>query len=294
MGKTKTKARKTRDETPKRLLAAISYTKISLVFLAAGFGLLLLFIFNAGEPGTHGIIDKVYFVLLIPFALSTAVFLFKVVGAKAAFKGKVWGGVLELGGSAVVFALILVLGFKLVPDTKPFDFTVILRDARGSSVLKGEGELKIILNNDIRTKKIDENGSVDFKSIPAPFKNKEVPIELDAVGWQFDNGKPSRLCVLKGNHAYLTIERDNSLCCISGTIIDEDGNFVSGAIVTIKGISTKTDEKGRFTLELPSEKQEVEQLLTIQKRGYKTHALIIDSRSQSDVRVSLNKEEIGG
>ncbi|NIM80919.1 MAG: hypothetical protein GTN82_27005, partial [Candidatus Aminicenantes bacterium] len=45
MGKTKTKARKTRNETPKRLLAALSYTKISLVFLAAGFGLLLLFIF---------------------------------------------------------------------------------------------------------------------------------------------------------------------------------------------------------------------------------------------------------
>jgi hypothetical protein len=78
MGKTKTKARKNPDETPKRLLAALSYTTISLVFLAAGFGLLLLFIFNAGELGTHGIIDKVYFVLLIPFALSTAVLLFKV------------------------------------------------------------------------------------------------------------------------------------------------------------------------------------------------------------------------
>ncbi len=210
------------------------------------------------------------------------------VGAKAAFKGKVWGGVLELGGSAVVFALILFLGFKLVPDTKPFDFTIILRDTQGSSVLKGEGELKIILTNDIRTKKIDENGSVDFKSIPAPFKNKEVPVELDAVGWQFANGKPSTSCTLKGNHAYLTIRRDNGLC--SGIIYDGELNPIEGAKVTIKDISTETDENGRFTLRIPLEKQAPKQRMTVQKKGYKSYTLDVYPGSKSKVRISLRKE----
>ncbi|MFC2145750.1 hypothetical protein ACFLRT_00140 [Acidobacteriota bacterium] len=287
----KIKKRKTQNELPKPLLAALSYTKISLIFLAAGFGLLMLFIFKADKLGKNGIIDRVYFLLLIPFALSVAISLFKVVGAKAKFKGKVLGGILELGGSAVIFCLILLLGFKLMPDAKPFDFTIILRDAQGKTILRNKGEIKIILQNDIRTKKIDENGSVDFKSIPKGFKNSKVTVELNAPGWQFANGNVSILCTLKGTNAHMTIERDKSLCCISGTVVNEEENLVAGARVRIKDITTETDENGWFTLKIPPEKQAAKQFLTIQKEGYKTNSSFVYPASKSEIIISLTKKK---
>ena len=75
------------------------------VFLAA-LGILLIVIFKA----------NVFFILLIPIALSSVLILFKVVGAEAWFEGKVWGGKLKLGGTIAVFILIMVMGIKLIPD----------------------------------------------------------------------------------------------------------------------------------------------------------------------------------
>jgi hypothetical protein len=287
----KMKKRNSQKQLPKLLLAALTYTKISLIFLFAGIGLMTLFIFKADELGKNGIIDHVYFLLLIPFALSVALFLFKVVGAKAKFKGKVLGGILELGGSAVIFGLILLLGFKLIPGTKPFDFTIILRDVQGKTILRNKGEIKIILQNDIRTKKIDENGSVDFKSIPKGFKNYQVTVELNAPGWQFTNGSVSILCTLKGSNTLMTIERDNSLCCISGTVVNEENNLVAGASVRIKDLTTETDENGWFTLKIPPEKQAAKQWLTIQKEGYKTNSSFVYPASNSEIIISLAKEK---
>ncbi|NIM13295.1 MAG: hypothetical protein GTO45_14380 [Candidatus Aminicenantes bacterium] len=230
---------------PMRLLNALIYTKISLTFFAIGLvGLIMLVFFKGQELGTNGMIDRLYFILLIPLALGTVVQLFKVCGAEAWFEGKVWGGTLKLGGSVAAFALILFLGFELLPENNPFDFTIFLKDSSGKTVLKNNGLIKISLASDIRTKKINENGSVDFKIIPPYLQSKSVQVELEAKGWQFTNGKVSTDCILKGNNATLIIERDNSLCCVSGTVLDDDGNFVVKAKVTIKNISTETNENG--------------------------------------------------
>ena len=197
-----------------------------------------------------------------------------------------------MGGPVVLFLLVIVLGFKLVPETKPFDFTIFLRDVDGKTVLKSEGAVKIILDNDIKTGRIDENGSVDFKSIPVKFKNAKVPVELEIdYGWQFANGKTAADCILKGNNTTITIERDDSLSIISGTVTDEEGNFIVGAKVIVKDIVIFTDENGRFTIEIPLEKQDKKQTLTVQKEGFEKWEESVHPASKPEIPIILIKKQ---
>jgi hypothetical protein len=271
----------------KHPLSPLAYAIISLVAFIIGIGLLLLFIFKADDLIAQGINEKVFYVLLLPLGLSAAAFLFGAMRSYARYKGKVFSGVLELGGPVVLFILVAAGGFTLVPGTGPFDFTIILLDSTPKTVLKSQGEIKIIIGNDIETDKIDENGSVDFKSIPAKFKNKEVPIQINAPGWQFTNGKTSTQCKLEGNRALITIERDSSLSTIAGLVLDEEKNSIVGAKVIVKDIITHTDENGRFTIRIPPEKQEEKQSIRVQKQGYENFDDFVYPASKQEIEIVL-------
>ena len=64
------------------------------------------------EGGAQG---QIFYLLLIPWALSSAAFLFGAMRSFANFTHRRLGGFLELGGPVVLFCLVLVGGFKLVP-----------------------------------------------------------------------------------------------------------------------------------------------------------------------------------
>lgn len=199
----------------------------------------------------------------------------------------------EWGGPVVLFIPLLLLGLNWGAPAAPFDFTVFLRDAGGTAVLTSEGKLKIQLDREIKTGAPDENGAVDFKNIPAKFREGEVTIELAAVGWQFANGKNTRPLVLKENNATLIIQPDDSLCCISGTVTDSEGRFIAGAEVVVKGIACTTGEYGRFSLRIPPGKQEKELKLTVQKQGYETRTTTAHPLDRSDIEIVLVKKGEG-
>ena len=276
----------------KQPLSPMAYTVISLIAFIIGIAILLLFIFKAEDLIAPGIYEKVFYILLFPMGFSAAAFLFGAMRAYAIYSGNVLGGRLELGGPVVLFLLVIIFGFTLVPDTRPFDFTIFLRDVDGKTVLKSEGAIKIILDNDIKKGKIDEEGRVDFKNIPVKFKNANVPVELEIdYGWQFANGKTATDCILKGNNTIITIKRDASLSIISGTVTDEEGNFIVGARVMVKDIFIFTDDNGRFTIEIPPEKQEKEQTLTVHKQGFEKWEEFVCPASKPEIPVILIKKQ---
>lgn len=267
-----------------------AYALISLVSFIIGIVLLLLFVFKAEELISRGINEKVFYILLLPMALSAAAFLFGVLRSYAKYRGKILGGILELGGPIVLFLLVIILGFKLVPDTAPFDFTIFLRDSNGETPIGLKGQVKIRISNDLKIDDIDENGEVNFKNIPPKFKNVEIPIEIDISGWQFANQKRAATCTLKGNNVTITIEKDELLCCISGRVIAPDGNFVAGAKVIIKNIEAQTDENGWFTIKIPPGKQEKKQLLIVQKEGYETWRSDVYPELRHEIPIKLTKK----
>jgi hypothetical protein len=267
------KKKKNRDAALKPLkqpLPAWAYVRISLAGLLIGIGLLFLYIFKAPDLVNQGIEKSVFYVLLLPLGLAAAAFLFGAMHAYARYTGKVLSGRLEIMGPAVVFFLVIILGFVLIPGVQAFDFTLFLQDAEGKTVLKSQGMVRIIFDNNAVTHRVDEYGAVNFKGIHPKFMNQEVPVELEAEGWRFINHKVSTTCRLKGNNAGLTIER-YGLDSLSGTIMDEEGHFIPGAKVAVKDLVAFSDENGWFSLEIPPGKQEEKQMVAVQKEGYQPY-----------------------
>jgi hypothetical protein len=277
-------------QQPEKPANIFIHSFIAIVLIVIASGLMMIFITFAKDLVANGIIERVYYFVLLIFAIAAAIILFKVLGSTASFKGKKGGGILKIGGPAVVALIIIILGFKLPSNPTPFGFTIFLRDEAGKTVLINKGSIRVNFSDDPKTETIDEHGGVDFKGIPANLRNQEVTVELDAPGWQFINGKVSTPCKLEGNNAVLTIERDNSLCCISGTVLDDRGNGIPGVRITVKSISTVTDESGWFSLTIPKEKQAETQRLTIQKEGYVTRTSNASPGTKAEAGIVLEKK----
>ncbi len=229
--------------------------------------------------------------LLFPLGISTAAFLFGAMRGYAVYTGKVFSGRLELTGPGVVFFLVIILGFYLIPENHPFNFTMYLQDGEGKTVLKkDQALLRILLDNVSVKKETDENGAVDFKEIDPKFKGSTVPVELEAKRWTFANGKMSTTCVLKGNNTVLVIQRDGSLSKLTGMVTDAEGRFIADAKVVVKGIEANTDTNGWFLLNIPPEKQEEKQMVTIQKPGYKNKLEYVYPGHKTNLVLILERE----
>jgi|GEM_PF-4172021 len=167
---------------------------------------------------------------------------------------------ISAGGALAVFFFV----FKYNPafiDTSDkclTDLTIFFVSAEDNTVFKNEGKVIMQIENDKREEFIDYKGTVTFKQISI---NKDsVSVELITNGWQFTNGKKTiKLLLKKGNSPTLKIERDNSLCCVSGSVRDNNNNLLEGIKVRIGDINTQTNENGRFHIEIPKQFQKESQ-----------------------------------
>jgi len=106
-------------------LCAAKYAIIAAVGLAVAIGFTFFYVRVAPSLNFSGEQDRIFYLLLIPWALSCAAFLFGAMRGYARFAHKRLGNSLELGGPVVLFCLVLVGGFKLVPSgPDTFDVTV--------------------------------------------------------------------------------------------------------------------------------------------------------------------------
>jgi hypothetical protein len=111
-----------RRSTDNRRISLYAFISLASFFCAAA---LLAAMIGKADALTHlGLIGHVYYPVLVIFGLCSAVFLFGVLQSYAAYRGRHFGGVLEMGGPAVIFALVIVGGKVLVPDAQTFSIAV--------------------------------------------------------------------------------------------------------------------------------------------------------------------------
>jgi hypothetical protein len=287
---------KPKEESPKiphprkQPLPAMTYAFISIVCLIMGIVLLLFFVYKANDLMASGISKMVFYVLLIPLGLSASGFLFGAMRSYAVFSGNALGGVFELGGPAALFALVIIGGFKLVPENAPFDVTIFVHGSGGKQdvVLSTVGKVVMDINSDRRESQIIGNGSATFKNISAEFRNKTVPVSIVAEG--FELAHKQKECTLSNDPIYLEVTRDKSLSQITGKVYDEEGNLLDSVMVSTVGIETFT-QHGSFTISIPLEKQQEEQSLSIYKKGYKASSDIkAYPRSKQEIKIILERK----
>jgi len=247
----------------------LPYALIALASFLCGIGVLGLMLWKAEALTRLGLIGKLYYIVLFPLGLCAAVFLFGVVRSFARYKGAQYGGTLELGGPIVAFVLVIGGGFVLVPKPpSTFPLTVYVHGDAGQHdlVLRNSGRVFVDLDGDRRSESIGENGQAYFPAIPDRFRGQDVPIWVDAKG--FEPTIANQKARVDGASLYLPVRRKSGH--VSGRVQDQDGNPIANADLTMAGLSGHSDVSGHFEFIIPGEKLEQEMDLQAVAPGHRT------------------------
>jgi hypothetical protein len=149
----------------------MSYAVIAAVGLVLAVGFTIFYIYQVPKLVESGAQGQIFYLLLIPWALACAAFLFGAMESYARFTYKHLGNFLELGGPVVLFCLVLVGGFKLVPAAPAtFDLTVRAHSADGRDAMITSGKVTLDLDNDRRMATLGSTGEAEFKGIRRNFE----------------------------------------------------------------------------------------------------------------------------
>lgn len=227
-------------------LSATAYAGIALVGLLMGVGLLLFYVYQVPKLVESGSQGQVYYLLLIPWALGCAAFLFGAMRSYARFTHKHLGNALELGGPVVLFCLVIFGGFKLVPAApETFVLTVRPSSADGLTPIINSGTLIFDLGEDRRQATIEPNGEAVFKGIPSKVKEGAIKVIPQVSGYETTMQEVK----LTGNTLELHLVRAHPVTLLTGTVepVPGPGEHLT---IMVEGQDAKTspDEFGGFKL----------------------------------------------
>lgn len=224
---------------------------LSPLMLLGGFSCVALSIYEREKLSSYGLLASIYFLGLILIAGFIAIGIYRINPEKSSFSGKFCGGHLKLRGSAVIFFVIMAIGFKFAPTTDSFAVTIFVHGPGGQHdlLLRGEGKVALDLREDRRYEAIDEKGAAHFLGIPAISRGKEAFISVEANGFEL-NGQNS--IKLDSGSIYLPIRKKDGI--FRGSVFSELGNEIYNAVINIEEFATETDENGQFVLKVPGER----------------------------------------
>ncbi|HXJ41532.1 MAG TPA: hypothetical protein VNH18_19795 [Bryobacteraceae bacterium] len=179
------------DANPSGRLTAVQAAKFAFILLVSSALLLLLWAWLISRLTAFGVALQFYYVILVTLGAFAALITFGVLTAVAHYESKG----LTLSGSAVVFLLVIILGYKLVPQVDVFNLTARLRDAQGNAPASGTATL--LLGSDQRAVLIGGDGQAEFKQIPLKFRPIRTKFELHSAGYRLTD--PAHLYDLRSD-----------------------------------------------------------------------------------------------
>ena len=109
--------------------------------------------------------------------------------------------------------------------------------------------------------------TITLKSRPGYYRGRKLPVifhatYFDTIRTEFDLGYGL------SKDAILYISRNSIFGLFAGQVIDDEGNPIAGASVSVRQNKVTTDSNGAFRIVLPSAEQAQEQAILIEKDGY--------------------------
>ena len=231
----------------------ILYALVSLGSFLLALVLIALMIWKADALTRFGLVGHVYFAVIVVLGLVAAAFLFGVLRSHASYRGQHLGGVLQLGGPAVVFALVVVGGKVLVSDRTTFPLTVYVQDPRRPQeiVLRNSGEVFVDLGGDRRHVPIGDQGQAYFPAIPANFL--EQPVRVGIESDKFESVEPNKTLKLGESGVYLAVRRKDGR--IYGRVDSKEPSCLPHAEVRVAGQVASVDpNSGQFEVTVPGDR----------------------------------------
>jgi hypothetical protein len=228
----------------KQPLSAAKYAVIAAVGLAVAISFTFFYIRLAPSLNSSGDQDRVFYLLLIPWALSCAAFLFGAMRGYARLTHKRLGSSLELGGPVVLFCLVLVGGFKLVPSSLD-TFDIAVRASGPDKPLITSGEIVLDVGGSLQHQRIGPDGEATFRGISARMKGASVRVLPQVEGYE-QAWVPEKL---EGATINLALTATHPTIVLTGSIIPPS---IQGTTIRIvvdgQQDEAEPDSYGRFRI----------------------------------------------
>jgi hypothetical protein len=258
----------------------------ALIFLGAFFccvAVLFVLIAYAGKLSKYGLLQPVYYLVLVLMGLAAAVFLFGVLPSSASWAGKILGGKLRLSGSIVGAVLVVIGGYYFIPKPTFFPLTVYVHGNGGPQdiALRNTGRVFLALGPEISSESIGENGQAVFPRIPADFRGQQVPGWIESDDYEALN----TTVTIAGSSVDLIVKKKIKLFRLAGTVLDKQGKPLPGVHIALPKchLDATTKSDGRFEFQVTADGQEMVDL-TAEKEGYQIIRL---SPTLGDTEVSF-------
>jgi hypothetical protein len=229
----------------------------------------------------YGVQGQVFYLLLIPWALSCAAFLFGAMKSYARLTYKHVGNFLELGGPVVLFFLVLLGGFRLVPPA-PETFDLAVRAHSKDSPLLTSGQITLDLPG-LPHADIGPDGEANFKGISARLRGTPIRVLAHVDGYEQKWLVPN----VKGNVFDVELDTAHPITVLRGSLVPPPGTAETIKIlVDGQEGETSPDEIGRFKLDVSGKAGD-----RIRLRVYNGEKLVYDDYQVLPGPVTLNLQK---
>lgn len=226
-----------------KALSATAYGVMALVALIAGAALLVYYVWEVPHLEAS-VRNQVYYVVLFPSAVASALALFGALRSYGRLTARQPGFGIELGGPAVLFAMILWGGIKLVPQAADtVDLTVRAHSTDGADPLIALGAVTLELDRNV-TESFRPSGEAEFK-IPSKYMGKTVRILPRVEGYE-QKWQEVRIV----NNALDLALQPSGPIAFQGFVHDEEGKPIPDVTVVSPncGQSVQTNNRGMFAV----------------------------------------------
>jgi hypothetical protein len=261
------------------------YTLIWFVAFLCCLVVLLLLILFADKLSRFGLIQQVYYLVLVLMGLAAAGFLFRVLQSSAEWAGKILGGTLRLSGPIVGAALVVIGGYYFIPKATFFPLTIYVHGRGGPQdiVLRNSGRVFLKLGPEISSETIGENGQAVFPRIPSDFRGQQVPGWVESDDYEASNNT----LTIDSSSVDLIVQKKTKHFTVAGTISNKYGTPVPDVRVSIPEYHLEgvTNHDGRFEFQVTADRERMADL-TATKEGYQM-ARLRPTLGDSQVNFSL-------
>ena len=195
------------------------------------------------------------------------------------------------GRLALILGSIAIVGgsYYYFRTHQSIDYVVYLRTQQGEAPAAGTAKLRLLLGNTPREVMAAPDGRVVVTGIPASFQQKPVRVELiDSPDQSFANGTFVDTLLLADTEATLSLIPHQDLCCIRGTVYDDNGEPVANAAVWAENLPAgQTDSLGRFVITLPLKYQQEASILVTARKNQQQVSVHATPRVETSLSIPL-------
>jgi hypothetical protein len=272
--------------TPAHRIPVSGYSFIAIIGFVLSLSLVYYYLqFVVGKVADE-VDQRIFYLILILFGISASALVFGVMNTYAVLTGKKQNVQLKMAGPGVGVVLIVLGGFLLPHNTSEKNITVRIFDWKRNPIT--QGDVKIYLNEYIRTQSIDKMGQALFSGIPADMVKNKMKIEVSSPGY-----------ATKSYDTLLTSSKPLELTLPLTTVVFITGKVKTAAEMPIRGVEISVDgtryysksiTDGSYNLRLEEYTLGDEISITTSHMDYedKTFSLIINSPDMKNQDIFLN------